>query len=456
MNDELLQKLDELKPAMIDALGEFIKIPSFYQADAINDEHPFGKSVTDALNFMCALAHQYDLDVVNYDNKVVEIIAGSGDKNITLLGHVDVVPPSEGQLEPFVMKNVDDILYGRGVSDDKGPLLATFFALVALTKLNMLGNYQVRLLCGGNEESGSLCMKHYFHILKKPQPTIGFTPDSNFPIIFAEKGIINFSLSKKMHIPGILSIEGGSAINAVMDKCVIKAELNSEIIPLAQSLDKDVKIVTVDDVVTLTFNGLSSHGSTPNKGINAGNKAIHFLAEYCKNLRIIALDKRFGDIYGRGIHCHDFNLDMGQNTLNLGCLSYNDNVLVASYNFRYINTTDVKDVKEKIVQYSEGLDVKFLDEHPLLYFAKDSLLVKTLLNCYNSVTNRHELPLAIGGGTYAKEAANIVAFGAEMPGFDTYMHTANERIKLSDLYLAQQIYAQAILDLGKLIDENKI
>ena len=62
--------------------------------------------------------------------------------------------------------------------------------------------------------------------------------------------------------------------------------------------------------------------------------------------------------------------------------------------------------------------------------------------------------MAIGGGTYAKEANNILAFGAEFPGWNSKMHSIGECVKKEDLFKSMSVYLRAIIELGKLIDEN--
>ena len=64
------------------------------------------------------------------------------------------------------------------------------------------------------------------------------------------------------------------------------------------------------------------------------------------------------------------------------------------------------------------------------------------------------VPLATGGGTYAKEANNVVAFGMEFPNRDPKMHAPGENVSVEDLVDAMAIYAHGIYELGKLIDEN--
>lgn len=63
-------------------------------------------------------------------------------------------------------------------------------------------------------------------------------------------------------------------------------------------------------------------------------------------------------------------------------------------------------------------------------------------------------PLSTGGGTYAKEADNVVAFGMQFPGRDPKMHAVGENVSIDDLYESMAIYAHGIYELGKLIDEN--
>ena len=58
--------------------------------------------------------------------------------------------------------------------------------------------------------------------------------------------------------------------------------------------------------------------------------------------------------------------------------------------------------------------------------------------------------MAIGGGTYAKEAKNCVAYGSAFKGHGGDIHSPNEYIYLSDFYAQIAIYADAIYSLGKL------
>ena len=153
---------------LMKSLTEFVAIDSAYDESTVDEENPFGKGVTKALNYIAELAKKDGFEVNNYDNKVIEILVGSGKKNLTIMAHADIVPAGEGwENDPFVVTDKKGVLFGRGVADDKGPLLASYYAMLALRDDERLGGYQIRFLVGGNEESGSLCVEHYYKDLKK-------------------------------------------------------------------------------------------------------------------------------------------------------------------------------------------------------------------------------------------------------------------------------------------------
>ena len=283
---------------LLKTLAEFVAINSAYDEDTVTERDPFGVGVSEALNYIEALARKDGFEVTNYDNKVVEIIFGRGKKNLTIMAHADVVPAGSGWSEPpFKMVEKKGVLYGRGVADDKGPLLATYYALKALRDAGEVG---------GNEERGSLCMEHYFHTLKKPQPTLGFSPDSDFPLIFAEKGIYTFEVSHALDIPGLISINGGVASNAVIEKCDVRHELDNKFLNFV--MDKyhrdEAEIHTSDDITTVTFIGKAAHGALPELGVNAGIMALSALADFTKIPELVQIKKLYTALDASGFKCN--------------------------------------------------------------------------------------------------------------------------------------------------------
>ena len=444
---------------LMKSLEEFIAINSAYDETTISEENPFGVGVTDALNYIYNLARKDGFEATNYDNKVVEIHYGRGAKNLTIMAHADVVPAGSGWADsPFKLVEKKGVLFARGVADDKGPLLAAYYALKALRDEGLLGGYEIRFLVGGNEERGSLCMEHYFHDLKKKQPTLGFSPDSDFPLIFAEKGIINFEVKTKVDdIPGFISLQGGTASNAVIDKCDLKFELNLDFLNyiMKNYHREDAEIHTVDDVTTVSFIGKAAHGATPELGVNAGIEALNCLANYTKDQKLLSLVKLYSSLDGSGFKCAGTSDDMGHNSSNVGLLSIKDGQLSLTVNFRYVNTCDPNELMSIIKEINKGFSVKILSKSPLLYFSKDNKLIKTLMKAYGDETGDYNSqPLAIGGGTYAKEANNVVAFGMQFPDWESNMHSPGESVKKDDLFKGMSVYARAIIELGEVLKEK--
>lgn len=431
-------------------IAELVAIDSSFDSDSVSKTDPFGKGVTKALKAVEKIALKDGFKVKNYDNKVVEIICGEGDKNVTILAHADVVPAcGEWDSNPFELKITKTHLIARGVADDKGPMIASYYAMKALRDNHLIDGFQVRLLVGGNEESGSECMKHYFEVLKKPQPTFGFSPDASWPLIFAEKGIFNFVVSKEIKLPHIKSIKGGVAANAVIERCEVVSDDNS-IEKLVKDNSKRYTVTEKGKDYHYTVIGRSAHGSTPEIGENAGMEALKAVAEFTKIPELIQLVSRYLPLDGSGLKADGNSIVMGHNTLNVGMISYDGKELRMTVNFRYVETVKLEKMKENIKK-NTPFDVTFGEVSKLLYYPTDTILISTLMKSYQEETGDLESkPLAIGGGTYAKEASNVVAFGMEYADSDARMHDANENLRIKDLEEAMAIYANAIIKLGAL------
>ena len=438
---------------MMKTLKEFIAIDSVYDENTRDEANPFGKGVSKALQYIENLAKKDGFIVKNYDNMVVEILTNELEPNVTIMAHADVVPTGTGwPQDPFELTEEGDFLYARGVADDKGPLLSCYYGLKALRDNNLLGNYQVRFLVGGNEERGSACMEHYFQTLKKKQPTYGFSPDSAYPLTYAEKGIIGFIVRKDIDLPEVISIKGGVASNSVIEKCEVLMKEDLNFVAYLNNNDVDFSYLARGDKMILTFNGLAAHGSVPWMGKNAAMEAVKQLGNYYKNADLQLLYKLYSPLRGEGVNAAAHSEDMGDNSLNVGLFSLENGKLEMVVNYRHIEKVTAEQMINNVKEASKPFDVEVAGVSPLLYFPKDHPLIKTLLRVYQEETGDLETQIiASGGGTYAKEADNIVAFGMEYPGHDPKMHGVNENTKKSYLYESMGIFAHAIIELGKLI-----
>jgi di- and tripeptidase len=94
--------------------------------------------------------------------------------HVLFYGHYDVIPVDESQwnYHPFKVTGANGYLYGRGVTDNKGPILATIFAIAELYQAKDL-DVDITLVIEGEEESGSI---GFYEAVRKHKNWIG-NPD---------------------------------------------------------------------------------------------------------------------------------------------------------------------------------------------------------------------------------------------------------------------------------------
>ena len=230
-------------------------------------------------------------------------------------------------------------------------------------------------------------MEHYFKTLKKKQPTYGFSPDSAYPLTYAEKGIGGFLVKKVINLPNVISMKGGVASNSVIEKCevIMKEDLN--FVSYLNDNDVDFSYVVKGEQMTLTFNGLAAHGSVPWMGKNAAMNAVKYLGEYYKNADLQLLYKLYSPLRGEGVNAAAHSEDMGDNSLNVGLFSLENGKLEMVVNFRHVETVTSEELMKNIVEASKPFETVYYGFSPVLYYPKDHPLIQTLLRVYQKDTS---------------------------------------------------------------------
>lgn len=462
---EINNKVEELKESLIKSVQEMIKIKSVEGEPKEN--MPYGEGPGKALEKALEISKSLGFKTVNVDGYVGFAEYGEGEEYIGVLGHLDVVPEGDGwTFPPYGAEIHDGKIFGRGTLDDKGPIIAALYGLKALKDLNVALSKKVRIIFGTNEESGSKELAYY---LKKYNPPVaGFTPDGAYPIINGEKGLATFNLVKKFNNISqedivIKSIYGGNKANMVPDLCTceIDAVNTDEIIQLVEEFKDrkgfDLGAKVKDGIVLITSRGKSAHGSTPEKGVNAIMQLISLLATFDlpkDDIRdfIDYLDRYIGmEVNGESLGCGLEDEVSGKLSLNVGVIKLDEKSAYVTINARHPVTNKYEDMMMPIEESIENTDIEITNityQKPL-YFDPNNQLVKTLQKVYNEQTNNEAALISIGGGTYAKEMPNILAFGPIFPGKPDLDHQPNEYIEIEDLALNCKIYANAIYELAK-------
>ena len=236
-------------------ITKLISIDSTGSSPEKNDTYgdlPYGLKPFSALKFFLDTAAKDGMRTGTIDNRVGWCEIGPEGANlIGIVCHLDVVPSGDGwETPPFKLTLKDGILYGRGIVDDKGPAAASYIAMKRLLDSGCKLSKRVRLILGTDEERTCSCVETY--AAKGEIPSFSITPDAEFPVIYAEKGIMNIKISDDA--PSKISATAGSAANMVPAKstCTING--------------KEYKAM-----------GKTAHASKPELGVNAIFEMIKML-----------------------------------------------------------------------------------------------------------------------------------------------------------------------------------
>ena len=444
------QLFEDYYDNFIEDLDGLLRIPSVLtEYDPNNTEAPFGQNIRDALDYMIGLARVDGFKAYNVDNYCGFIEWGEGGETVVILCHLDVVPASGTWTNPPfepVIKN--GRIYARGSSDDKGPLMATYYAIKMLRDQGYTPKKKLRFFFGCDEESGSRCLEHYMS--KYPECDYGFSPDAQFPCIYAEKGISTIEITGNTTDERLVSFVSGTAHNVVPDKAtaVIKdLDLTNEFTNFVTQNNLKYEINGNE----YTIYGKSAHGSTPEEGLNAALYLGYFLAPYFNDAFLNFIkDYLFFDFNGNKLDMEVEDEEMGHTSNNAAIFNVKEGKFSIISNLRYTKSFNFDD---KMVELKEtlnkmGMSLKVLSNSTYHYVAKNSTLVRALLKSYNKWTpgfsEKDREPLSIGGGTYARDFKNAVAFGCIFPGETESMHMPDESSDIHNLVLSSFIIGDAI------------
>ncbi|KAI4097770.1 MAG: hypothetical protein LQ344_000042 [Seirophora lacunosa] len=153
---------------------------------------------------------------------------GKKRKRTLFYGHYDVVPAEDKQRlwasDPFEMRGLNGYLYGRGVSDNKGPVLAAIFAVAELVAEKTLSS-DVVFLIEGEEECGS---RGFQEVIQKNKDLVGdvdwillansYWLDDEIPCLtYGLRGVVHATVTIESGRSNLHSgVDGSQRINEAM------------------------------------------------------------------------------------------------------------------------------------------------------------------------------------------------------------------------------------------------
>jgi acetylornithine deacetylase/succinyl-diaminopimelate desuccinylase family protein len=331
-------------------------------------------------------------------NVFANLFAG---RPVLMMGcHLDVVPPGDGwDSKPFEMVRKGNLLYGRGVLDNKGPMAASMVAAWMLKEsgVTLNGTFQVAGIASEEfREAGEM--------------------DPGLEYLLKE-GILKPDMAV---IPDIGE--------------------NMKRIDIAEKGRAEYRIVT---------RGKQAHGSTPERGINA----VDMMARVLTAVEALELPHTVHPVLGAPTK--NLGIVRGGNAAN--------NVPAeceAILDVRYVPGQTAEGVRDLLLATARGVVGPYCTEPGIGVevalstatvphsIPADHALVKAVQASVQDAVGFTPEPFGIGGGTFAK-AFNLagipsVGFG---PGADDQFHVVNENIEVEELVQFSLVAALIACDL---------
>lgn len=466
MYDEALKAyFSEHEEALKADVAELVAINS--ERMEAKENMPFGEGPARALAKGMEILQRAGLTVKNYDNYCITGDLDDKERRLDILAHLDVVPAGEGWTvtDPFVMKEENGAIYGRGTADDKGPAMCALYAMKAIRDLKIPLKYGVRLILGSDEECGSSDIAYYF--TKEKSAPMSISPDADFPLIHLEKGGLQSGFTsdaaQEAVLPRVTRFWGGVKVNVIPPSAEAEVEGLS-----AEEIEKTAERITAltgvrflcekrtAQTVGIRAAGVNAHAAGPADGKNAVTGLLELLAALpladtpvTKKLRAVSRMFPCGDYYGHALGVDLEDEVSGKTTLALTIFHMDEKEMSGMFDCRasiLANDENTKDVIYR--QFLEnGLTPMDKDMYTYHYVKEDSELVQGLLKAYNEVTGKEGKPMAIGGGTYVHNIENGVAFGCAVPEVDNHMHGPDEFMLVGQMLDSCLILAKAIINL---------
>lgn len=490
-----------------DLIADTKRIIAFETVSGGNREQEakYREQIPACMAWLAGLAQEHGFAFQHWDHRVAEIEwKAEGEKgslplqSIGIASHIDVVTPvGPWKFGPFNAEIEGGILYGRGVQDDKGPLIQSLYGMIAIKKAGIKLPFDVRIIIGTQEETGDWS-DIGFYLEKRGAPDCSFTPDADFPIIIGEKGMYNarFRASWPKAAPHeetgmeFLRMKGGDRSNIVPSlaevtlrfpsqakHAVMKEMVRETTRFTVENRDANVTLIPSDNPeaeaagsyeALLSFLGKGAHSSTPDKGHNAALDALRFFADletlpdtvraFIQFLAYIGAEHD-----GRHLRIESTHEFVGATTAVLSLLEIGPEGGEANINIRPTMGMACADVKKRCQEAAEafhkatGLQIEATDdgrEVDAIYLdpgkPEVSHFLGALQGAFEAVTGQDGSPTAVGGTTYSKGFPNCCAFGPILEGVDEELaHQANERLAVASIKRNALIYGLSLALMAK-------
>lgn len=335
---------------------------------------------------------------VGYRPNIIGIYPGRNhDRKIWIMTHMDVVPPGELSLwksDPWkVWMDEKGRIFGRGVEDNQQDMIASLLAIQAYAMEGVVPEYDVGLVFVADEETGSdYGIKHVLKIKKDifSKDDIIIVPDGGSPdgteIEVAEKGILWI-------------------------KFVVK--------------------------------GKQTHGSTPERGINAHKAGANLIVRLEK---LYELFPGSDPLFTPPTSTFE-PTKKEENVPNVNTIPGED---IFYYDCRIMPQYSLDEVKNKVKEITASVESDFGVKVEVSYPQEaeaapptpaDAPVVKAIQEAVKELRGLDAKPIGIGGGTVAAHFRDAGFYAAVWATMDETMHSPNEYAWLKNIIEDAKVFA---------------
>ena len=432
-------------------LQRLVRIPSVSRGEPPEEGKPFGKTVFAALETALDIARGLGFERVWHTDGYAGVIEyGSGKETVGILAHLDVVPEGEGwTYPPYGAEIHNGRVYGRGTLDDKGAAVSALYALAAVKELGLPMKRKVRIILGTDEEIGSLGVEHY--LKTEGAPDLSFTPDAEYPVVNSEMGI----LQSTYHAEGRFGIRCsvGTAANVIPGVVTAVLPCEAKAVPVPDGFEASFS----ENTITVT--GRGGHASMPAFAKNALLAMMDILSRQALPAPDLNVVTDLNRLWRMDMHGETLGLDVtddsGRTTYSPDVFRMDESGVTFICDCRHPFSLTAESILDSLDRAYGGISFSRVGQviKPGHFMPADSELVSTLMRVYNRINQSNAKPLTMGGGTYARELPNAVAFGIVREGRDNLCHVPDEYIAIDDLLFNTEVMAEAIKQLAVLEKE---
>lgn len=430
--------VDAHEREILEEVKKLVSIESVAQLDS--EVKPYGQGCRRVMEEYCRLARRLGYTTISYDDRVIRVDTDElvGTPGLGVWNHLDVVPAGpDWRYEPYRPMEVNGLLIGRGVRDNKGPAVAALYAVKCLKELGAAPKYKLSLYAGLEEET-KMSDIHWMQENGGEFAKVNLVLDSRFPVCYGEKGMLNVKMANSKQLSErILKLQGGDSGNSVPARAKLCVRVPEAIgcaglaKRLAARVPEWLSVTGAEEVLTIEAKGISKHSAHPEGSVNALYRlfaAVSGKADGCETLadallgilgaetmELLAEEERltFGS-FGEGLGIETEDEISGKLTCVAISATLQEGICTVSFNIRYpilLKAPDslIEGVKKRV----EGSDFRLIcaeGKRPG-YFSKEHPLIQSLMRSYNSYMGEEREPFTIAGGTYAKLLPNGFGYG---------------------------------------------